>query len=69
MIWHAEIYPLMELLHVLRDNLNIDLREDAREYFQDLPAERLLSYYPPTYPAAENDFHSRLGRRIFALRP
>jgi hypothetical protein len=60
-ISHAEIYPLMELLHAIRDNLNIDLREDARGYFRDLPAERLLSYYPPTYPAPENDFHIPFG--------
>ena len=60
-ISHSEIYPLLELLHVIRDNLNIDLREDAREYFRDLPAERLLSYYPPTFPAPENDFHIPYG--------
>jgi hypothetical protein len=69
-ISHAEIYPLLELMHVIRDNLNIDLREDARAYFLDLPAERLLSYYPPTYPAPENDFHIPYGPpdlRIAAL--
>jgi hypothetical protein len=60
-ISHAEVYPLMELLHVIRDNLSIDLREDARAYFQDFPTERLLSYYPPTFPAAENDFHIPFG--------
>jgi hypothetical protein len=58
---HAEVYPLMELLHVVRDNLNIDLREDARPYFADFATSRLLSYYPPTYQAPENDFHLPFG--------
>ncbi|HYP05328.1 MAG TPA: hypothetical protein VER03_03765 [Bryobacteraceae bacterium] len=60
-ISHADVYPLMEFLHVIRDNLNIDLRDDARPYFHDLPTERLLSYYPPTFPAPENDFRIPFG--------
>lgn len=60
-ITHAEAYPLMELLHVIRDNINIDLREDARSYFKDFAANRILSYYPPTYPAAENDYRIPFG--------
>ena len=44
-----------------RDNTNIDLREDARPFFADFAASRLLSYYPPTYPAPENDFHIPFG--------
>jgi hypothetical protein len=52
----AEIYPLFELLHALRDNLNIDLRESLRAFFKQLPAAQLLSYYPASYPAAENEF-------------
>jgi hypothetical protein len=60
-ISHAEAYPLMELLHAIRDNINIDLREDARPYFKDFAASRILSYYPPTYPAPENDFHIPFG--------
>jgi hypothetical protein len=58
---HAEVYPLMELLHVIRDNINIDLREDARPYFKDFAASRILSYYPPTFPAPENDFRIPFG--------
>ncbi|MGC8793900.1 MAG: hypothetical protein ACP5U2_10970 [Bryobacteraceae bacterium] len=49
-------YALFELLHALRDNLDLDLREDARWYFKDLPLYRLISYYPATYPSAENDY-------------
>jgi hypothetical protein len=52
-----EVYPLFELLHAIRDTINIDLREDVPKYFKDLPTVQLLSYYPATYPAAENDYH------------
>ena len=52
----AQLYPVYELMHVIRDNTGIDLRENAPHYFKDLPAMELLSYYPATYPAAENDF-------------
>jgi hypothetical protein len=49
-------YALFELLHALRDNLNIDLRESARAYFSELPAVDLLSYYPAPYQAPENEY-------------
>ena len=49
-------YPLLEILHVVRDNLIVDLREGAAEFFSDLPTLQLLSYYPATYPAGENDY-------------
>ncbi len=47
---------LFELLHAVRDNLNIDLREAAPKYFLQLPSALLLSYYPAVYPAAENEY-------------
>lgn len=50
------IPELYELLHALRDNTSIDLREDAREYFRNLPVWHLLSHYPATYAAAENEY-------------
>lgn len=53
---HTEVYPLFEMLHAVRDNLQIDLRNDAPQFFKELPAERLLSYYPAPYPSAENDY-------------
>lgn len=52
----ADMYPLFELLHALRDNFEIDLREGAPSYFRELPVWLLLSYYPAPYPAAENDY-------------
>jgi hypothetical protein len=52
-----DAYALLELLHAVRDNTNIDLREAAPEYFKDFPIEHLLSYYPAAYPAAENEYY------------
>jgi hypothetical protein len=51
-----DIFALFELLHAVRDNLNIDLRESAPLYFKELPAYHLLSHYPAPYPAAENEY-------------
>jgi hypothetical protein len=47
---------LMELLHAVRDNLNLDLRDPVQGFFRDLPVWHMLSYYPAAYPAAENEY-------------
>lgn len=52
----TETYALFELLHVLRDNLNIDLRDEAGTYFKELPLFQILSYYPAPFPGPENEF-------------
>lgn len=49
-------YALMEILHAVRDNLNIDLRDSVPVYFKGLPIYHLMSYYPATYPAAEGEY-------------
>ncbi len=49
-------YALYELMHVLRDNLKIDLRESASEYFKNLPTDHLAGHYPGPYQGPENDF-------------
>jgi len=49
-------YALMEILHVIRDNLNIDMREAAPDFFHELPMVHLLSYYPATWEAPENQY-------------
>jgi hypothetical protein len=56
-----DTYALMEILHVVRDNLNQDLREGAPHFFSDLPMVQLLSYYPATFPAGENDYRIPAG--------
>jgi hypothetical protein len=52
----GELYPLAELLHAVRDNLFVDLREAAGLWFRDLPKYLLLSFYPVPFPAAENEY-------------
>ena len=49
-------YAMFEMLHALRDSTNVDLRDDAARYFKELPAYHILSYYPPVFPAAENEY-------------
>lgn len=51
-----QLYALYELLHAIRDNLNIDLREDIPAWFKALAPLHMLSHYPATYPAPENDY-------------
>jgi len=52
----TELYPFFEILHVIRDNLHLDLREDALDYFKRLPGNYLLGHYPAPFPAAENEY-------------
>jgi hypothetical protein len=54
-----DAYALWELLHAVRDNTNLDLRESVPRFFKDFPIEHLLSHYPATYDAAENQY--RIG--------
>jgi hypothetical protein len=49
-------YALLEILHTVRDNLNVDLRDAAPRFFRDLPTAHLLSCYPAAFPAAENEY-------------
>ncbi len=51
-----DIAALYELLHAVRDNLNIDLRENAGAWFHELPPLHLLQHYPAPYPAPENEY-------------
>ncbi len=53
----ADAYALYEILHALRDNTNVDLREACPAFFKDFPIEHLMSYYPALYPAPENDYY------------
>jgi len=52
----ADMLALLELLHAVRDNVNIDLRDSASDYFKQLPAFYVESNYPAPYPAPENEF-------------
>lgn len=51
-----QTYALLELLHVVRDNLHIDLRENAPLFFKTLPTDHLVSHYPAPMNTRENEF-------------
>jgi hypothetical protein len=59
-----DAFPLLEILHVVRDNLQIDLREDVPFWFKELPIYHLLSYYPASYPASENEYRIPALKRL-----
>ena len=62
-----DAYALWELLHAVRDNTNLDLRESVPQFFKDFPIEHLLSHYPATYDAAENQY--RIGVTLKSGEP
>ncbi len=51
-----DTFALMELLHAIRDNTQIDLRESAPDYFKQLPDFYVISNYPAPYPGVENEY-------------
>ncbi|MBS1824037.1 MAG: hypothetical protein JST93_01830 [Acidobacteria bacterium] len=53
----ADSYALLELMHAIKDNLNFDMRDNALAFFRDFPNHRVISYYPATFPAADNFYH------------
>jgi hypothetical protein len=62
LVAREDAYPLYELLTVLRDNTNLDLRESARAFFRGFPTEHLVSYYPAPLEAPENAYYSGATR-------
>jgi hypothetical protein len=58
-----DAYALYELLHVLRDNTNLDLRESAKPFFRAFPTDHLVSYYPAPFEAPENSYYIGATRR------
>jgi hypothetical protein len=53
---HHELFALLEILHTIRDNLKIDLRENALDYFKELPKYQVLGNYPAPLAAPENEY-------------
>jgi hypothetical protein len=51
-----DAYAMYEMFHAVRDNLKIDLRDSAPEYFEKLPLDHVASHYPAPYPAPENAY-------------
>jgi hypothetical protein len=52
-----DAYALFELLHALRDNTVLDLREAAPQFFKDYPIEHLMSYYPAVYEGPDTNYY------------
>jgi len=52
----ADHLALFEMLHVIRDNLDVDLRETSAKFFTTLPIYHILAHYPAPFPAAENEY-------------
>jgi len=53
---HYQLFALLEILHAIRDNLKVDLREAAGEYFRELPKYQVLGNYPAPLAAPENEY-------------
>ena len=52
-----DAYALFELLHAMRDNTTIDLRESTGQFFRDFPIEHLMSYYPEIFAGPDTDYY------------
>jgi hypothetical protein len=55
-IAHYQLFALGEILHAIRDNVKIDLRLDAPDYFKELPKYQVLGNYPAPLAAPENEY-------------
>lgn len=51
-----QYYAMFEMMHVIRDNLKVELREAAPLYFRTLPIDDLAGHYPPALPTPENEY-------------
>jgi hypothetical protein len=52
-----QMLALFEILHAVRDNLKLDLRDSATGYFRDLAASLMFGYYPSPFAAAGSDYY------------
>jgi hypothetical protein len=51
-----QFYALYEMMHAIRDNLKIDLRESANGFFKNVPVDHLAGHYPGPLEAPENEY-------------
>src|SRR5262249_43749666 len=54
--------PLWEMMHAVRDNTNIDMRESVPRFFKDFPIEHLLSHYPASFEGPDNQYRIGLSK-------
>ena len=55
-IQREDAFPLWEILHVVRDNLNVDLRDSAPHFFKNFSLDHLISHYPAIFPAPDGEY-------------
>ena len=53
---NADAYAMLEILHVVRDNLNFDLRDTFPEWFKQYPLLHMMAHYPAPWPGSDNEF-------------
>ncbi len=53
----ADRVAFLELCHAVRDNLRLDLWEQAPAYFKQFAIYLLFQYYPPPVTVADHPFH------------
>lgn len=51
----SDLLAACEILHAVRDNLKVDLRQSDSGLFRDLPLALLLAYYPAPYPGPRGE--------------
>jgi hypothetical protein len=56
MVPRDSVYALLEILHAVRDNTNVDFRDPIPGYFKGLPILHLLTHYPATFAAPEGEY-------------
>jgi hypothetical protein len=57
-----DAYALWEMMHAIRDNTNIDLRETFPKYFKDFPIEHLITHYPATFEGPDTMYRIGLSK-------
>ena len=66
---NADAYAMIEILHVVRDNLNFDLRDTFPAWFRQYPLLHLVAHYPAPWPGAENEFRIPADETIETAGP
>jgi hypothetical protein len=66
---NADAYAMLEILHVVRDNLNFDLRDTFPAWFKQYPLLHLMAHYPAPWPDAENEFRIPADKTIAKAGP
>src|SRR5205823_5357331 len=59
-----DAWALFEILHVARDNLNVDMRDSAPQFFKNFPIDHLISHYPAIFPAPDGEYRIPSASRM-----